>query len=73
MPQNRKITGFHKDPGGDWVADLDCGHTQHVRHDPPWTMRPWVVTAEGRASRIGHALQCVLCEEPVERRGVIRA
>ena len=26
----------------DWVAELECGHTQHVRHDPPWTNRPWV-------------------------------
>jgi hypothetical protein len=43
------------------VADLECGHTQHVRHDPPWQSRPWVVTPEGRAQFIGKTLRCVLC------------
>jgi Protein of unknown function (DUF3565) len=57
----RKIVGFHQDDGGDWVADLECGHTQHVRHDPPWQSRPWVMTPEGRASRIGTELACAKC------------
>ena len=59
----RKIFGFHQDELGDWVADLECGHTQHVRHDPPWQERPWVVTAAGRQSRIGMELGCKKCEE----------
>jgi hypothetical protein len=58
----RKIIGFHTDDVGDWVADLECGHTQHVRHDPPWQNRPWVVTPEGRARFLGTELQCVLCD-----------
>jgi hypothetical protein len=68
MP-NRKITGFHKDEHGDWVADLECGHTQHVRHNPPWTVRPWVITPEGRAAHLGHELSCAVCnrEETSER------
>lgn len=45
----RRIIGFHQDEHDDWVADLECGHTQHVRHDPPWQNRPWVVTPEGRS------------------------
>ena len=49
---SRKITGFHPDEEGDWVAELECGHQQHVRHEPPWQVRPWVVTPEGRAARI---------------------
>ena len=57
----RRIIGFHQDEHGDWVADLECGHTQHVRHDPPWQNRPWVVTPEGRQSHIGTTLYCVLC------------
>jgi hypothetical protein len=57
----RRIVGFHKDDEEHWVADLECGHTQHVRHDPPWQVREWVTTAEGRASRIGTTLKCVKC------------
>ena len=57
----RKIVGFHQDEERHWVADLECGHTQHVRHDPPWQTRPWVTTEAGRASFIGRALGCVEC------------
>lgn len=57
----RPITGFRQDEEGHWVAELACGHTQHVRHDPPWQSRPWVVTPEGRASRLGVPLNCVEC------------
>ena len=63
----RAIIGFHQDEAGDWVADLACGHRQHVRHRPPWTLRPWVLTPEGRAGRIGVSLDCLLCD-PVEGR-----
>ena len=56
------ITGFHTDEEGHWVAELECGHYQHVRHDPPLTERAWVLTEEGRASRIGQALRCLKCE-----------
>ena len=57
----RRIVGFHRDDEGHWVADLECGHGQHVRHDPPWQLRPWVITPEGRATYIGAVLQCVRC------------
>jgi hypothetical protein len=59
---SRKISGFHQDERGDWVADLECGHTRHVRHNPPWESRPWVLTPEGRASRTGTELRCKACE-----------
>jgi hypothetical protein len=59
---NQPITGFHPDESGDWVAELACGHHQHVRHHPPWTNRPWVTTAEGRQSMIGHELACKKCD-----------
>jgi tellurite methyltransferase len=58
----RAITGFHQDEAGDWVAKLRCGHGQHVRHRPPFWVREWVLTQEGRASRIGVELSCVLCD-----------
>jgi Protein of unknown function (DUF3565) len=62
MPELRKIIAFHQDEQSHWVADLECGHTQHVRHDPPWTLHPWVLTPEGRASRLGTELPCKKCE-----------
>lgn len=60
----RRIIGFHQDENGDWVADLECGHTRHVRHNPPWDNRPWVVTPEGREKFLGHELLCKKCEAP---------
>jgi hypothetical protein len=67
----RRITGFHKDEEAHWVAELECGHNQHVRHNPPWESRPWVVTPEGRRSRLGLQLNCVKCDrsEPPDRAG----
>ena len=59
----RKIVDFHQDEEGHWVADLECGHGQHVRHNPPWLTRPWVITAEGRQSRLGVILDCKKCDE----------
>ena len=63
---NHKITGFHKDQDEHWVAELECGHSQHVRHDPPWMERPWVISEEGRASRIGIELNCARCDDIVK-------
>jgi hypothetical protein len=59
----RRIVDFYQDEEMHWVARLDCGHSQHVRHDPPWMMRPWVLTDAGRASRIGNPMECKLCDE----------
>ena len=56
------IIGYHKDEENAWVAELKCGHNQHVRHNPPWTLRPWTTTAEGRKSRIGKKLKCKKCD-----------
>jgi hypothetical protein len=58
----RSITGFHKDPEDDWVAELECGHFQHVRHNPPWVSRPWVETQIGRDSMLGKELHCRNCD-----------
>ena len=61
LPQT--IIGFHQDEDEDWVADLSCGHTQHVRHRPPWTLRPWVISEEGRKEHLGVTLFCKKCLE----------
>jgi len=45
-----------------WVAELACGHGQHVRHDPPWQNRPWVMTEQGRKEKLGVLLDCKKCE-----------
>jgi hypothetical protein len=59
----RAIVGFQTDEVGDWVAKLECGHSQHVRHKPPFQDRPWTLTALGRANRVGTPLDCILCDE----------
>jgi len=58
----QRIIGFHQDEYSDWVADLACGHGQHVRHQPPLTNRPWVLTEEGRNLHLGQVLNCKKCE-----------
>lgn len=73
------MTGFHQDENHDWVAELACGHYQHVRHQPPFTLRPWVQTAAGRASMLGTPLNCRKCElgapadEPKVPRAVVES
>ena len=61
------IVGFHQDEESHWVAELACGHNQHVRHSPPWTNRPWVITPEGRQAALGHALDCKKCDAGAPR------
>jgi hypothetical protein len=57
----RKIVGYHQDEKRDWVAELECGHQQHVRHNPPWTERVWVTTEQGRREHLGRELICLAC------------
>jgi hypothetical protein len=59
----RRITGFHQDAEAYWVAELECGHNQHVRHNPPWFVREWVTTAAGRQNALGNLLECRLCDD----------
>lgn len=64
----RRIVGFYEDIAGDFVAMLECGHEQHVRHKPPLVERPWVLTAEGRADKIGVEIDCRACDAMGEHR-----
>lgn len=61
------ISGYHKDDEDHWVAQLACGHFQHVRHDPPMSIREWTQTKAGRDSMLGFELNCVKCEEGAPR------
>ncbi len=58
----RKIIGFDRDDEQDWRAKLECGHYQHVRHDPPLITREWTLTAAGRDEKIGAELECKKCD-----------
>ncbi len=66
---DQPIVGYHFDEHGDWVAELACGHFQHVRHDPPWINRPWTQTAEGRAAALGRSLACRKCDQGLPKDG----
>ena len=59
---DQPITGFHLDQHQDWVAELACGHNQHVRHNPPWTLRSWVLSEAGRINKQGKHLACKKCD-----------
>lgn len=56
------IVDFDRDDDGHWRAVLACGHRQHVRHDPPLTVRPWVLTEAGRREHLGIELDCKHCD-----------
>jgi len=68
----QRITGFHRDDSGDWVAELHCNHFQHVRHNPPWTNREWVTTQAGRQSKLGELLECVKCDSGAPEDGTAK-
>ncbi len=63
-----KIVDFHLDEENDWVAELECHHGQHIRHNPPFVNRPWVMNQEGRNNKLGQALECLKCDrnEPID-------
>ena len=60
------IVSYHKDDEDHWVANLSCGHSQHVRHRPPWEVRHWVTGQQGRDAMLGYNLHCKLCELVLE-------
>jgi len=59
----QRIVAYDKDEEGDWRAGLECGHYQHVRHKPPLVTREWVLSEQGRDSRLGLELNCKRCDE----------
>jgi tellurite resistance-related uncharacterized protein len=58
------IESFRRESDTAWVAELDCGHTQHIRHAPPFKLAPWVIDEQGRAEHVGALLPCPLCKMP---------
>ena len=59
----KAITGYHKDDENHWVAELQCGHCQHVRHQPPFINRPWVENKKTRTEMLGQQLNCIKCDD----------
>jgi hypothetical protein len=59
----QSIVGYKQDEENHWVAELLCGHFQHLRHNPPMVSRPWVLTEEGRKEMLGYELECKKCDE----------
>lgn len=59
----RTITGFFKNDRDHWTAQLDCGHTQIIRHNPPWVNRRWVLREETRRQRVGTSINCKACDD----------
>ncbi|MDZ4301261.1 MAG: DUF3565 domain-containing protein [Pseudomonas sp.] len=57
------VVGFHQDAYGHWVAALSCGHTQHLRHQPPWQSRGWVIDPAQRLAKIGQPFACGWCAQ----------
>jgi hypothetical protein len=59
----REIIGYHLDENFDWVAELECGHQQRVRHNPPWNVRQWVTNPHGWLEHLGQPLPCTACSK----------
>jgi hypothetical protein len=64
---NQAIISYHQDEENDWVARLTCGHAQHVRHNPPFMNRPWVISVSGRHKMLGYSLPCMKCDLGLEK------
>jgi hypothetical protein len=61
------IVGYRQDEERYWIAELACGHSQHVRHNPPWFVREWVTTEQGRRDALGRMLECPLCDREAQQ------
>jgi hypothetical protein len=55
------LLDFRQDEDGHWVAVLSCGHTQHLRHQPPWQLREWVLDPARRLAQLGRPFACGWC------------
>ncbi len=61
----RTIESLRRESEHAVVLRLGCGHTRHVRHNPPLSDHPWVVDQAASAEKVGQAIECGAC---VQRR-----
>jgi hypothetical protein len=59
--ESARLLDFRQDEDGHWVAILSCGHTQHLRHQPPWQERAWVLDPAQRYAQLGQPFACGWC------------
>ncbi|WP_200866319.1 DUF3565 domain-containing protein [Pseudomonas syringae] len=52
------VIDLRQDEQGHWFARLSCGHTQHLRHQPPWQSRAWVLDPVKRQQMTGQPFCC---------------
>jgi hypothetical protein len=62
-PATVRLIDFRQDEDGHWVAILSCGHTQHLRHQPPWQNRAWVLDPAQRKAARGSPFTCGWCAQ----------
>ncbi|WP_161632884.1 DUF3565 domain-containing protein [Pseudomonas syringae] len=55
------VIDLRQDEQGHWFARLSCGHTQHLRHQPPWQSRAWVLDPVKRQQMTGQPFCCGWC------------
>lgn len=53
----QSIVSFHKDDKDHWIAEIECGHFQHMRHNPPIVIFLWVLSEQGRESMLRYKLE----------------
>ncbi|MBX8502282.1 DUF3565 domain-containing protein [Pseudomonas cichorii] len=59
--ENSTVIDFRQDEDDHWIVVLSCGHTQHLRHQPPWQSRAWVLDPQQRQQKIGQGFRCGWC------------
>ena len=64
LSTDSKVLDLRQDDEGHWVAILSCGHTQHLRHQPPWQNRHWLLDPQRRNALIGQPFVCGWCAAP---------
>jgi hypothetical protein len=69
--ENSTLIGFTQDEDGHWVAVLSCGHTQHLRHQPPWQSRAWVLDPRQRQQKTGQPFHCGWCANAADNDSLV--
>jgi hypothetical protein len=69
--ENPTVVDFRQDDEGHWIVVLSCGHTQHLRHQPPWQSRAWVLDPALRQQKIGQGFRCGWCAQAKDKDNLV--